>query len=281
MRCPGGGSAAALFARASLDRRRERGDVVEVEVLFRQVGEPIEATRQVVMLAGLDKAEVPLGQADGVVARQRAHDRYAELRDRIGHQPAMALAPDAVEHDAADADCRIVRTEPPHHRGRGLRLRRYVEHEQHGESKSGGEVSRRAGAAARTGHAVEQPHDAFDDQQFAVPGGLGEEPVEERGRHCPGIEIETTDAGGCGMKGRIDVIGAGLGGAHGDPPSFQRGEKPECDRGLARSRARSRDDQAARGHRAPSLSAMTRASSRSCRTFTIFPTTMIEGVPNA
>jgi hypothetical protein len=66
--------------------------VVEVQMLFRQVGEPIEATRQVVMLAGLDKAEVPLGQADGVVARQRAHDRYAELRDRIGHQQAMALA---------------------------------------------------------------------------------------------------------------------------------------------------------------------------------------------
>jgi hypothetical protein len=59
----------------SLDPRGERGDVVEVQMLFRQVGEPIEATRQVVMLAGLDKAEMPLGQADGVIARQRAHDR--------------------------------------------------------------------------------------------------------------------------------------------------------------------------------------------------------------
>ena len=143
-------------------------------MLFRQVGEPIEATPQVVMLAGLDKAEVPLGQADGVVARQRAHDRYAELRDRIGHQQAMALAADAVEHDAADTDFGIVRTEAPHHRGRGLRLRRYVEHEQHRESKSGGEVGRRTGAATRTGHAVEQPHDAFDDQQLAMSGGLGE-----------------------------------------------------------------------------------------------------------
>src|SRR3954452_8032254 len=231
------------------------------------------------MLTGLDKAEVPLGQADGVVARQRAHDRYAELADRIGHHLAMALAPDAVEHDAADTDVGIVRTEPPHHRGRGLRLRRYVQHKQHRESKSGGEVGRRTGAAARTGHAVEQPHDAFDDQQLAMSGGLGEEPVEERGRHRPGIEIESTNAGGRGMKGRIDVIGAGLGGTHGDAPSFERSEKPERDRGLARSRAWSRDDDAARGHRAPSLSAMTRAFSRSCRTFTIFPTTMIEVVP--
>jgi hypothetical protein len=193
----------------------------------------------------------------------------------------MALAPDAVEHDAADTDFGIVRAETPHHRGGGLRLRRYIEHQQHREAKPGGEVGRRAGAAARTGHAVEQPHDAFDDQQFAVSGSLGEQPVQERGRHRPGIEIESTNAGGCGMKCRIDVIGAGLGGAHSHAASFQRGEKPERDRGLARSRARSRDDQAARGHRAPSLSAMTRASSRSCRTFTIFPTTMIEGVPNA
>ena len=110
--------------------------------------------------------------------------------------------------------------------------------------------------------------------------GLGQQPVEERRRHRPGIEIESAGAGGRGMKGRIDVIGAGLGGAHGDAPSFQRGEKPERHRGLARSRAWSRDDEAARGHRARSLSAMTRASSRSCRTFTIFPTTMIEGVPS-
>ena len=50
---------------------------------------------------GLNKAEVPLGQTDGVVARQRAHDRHAELRDRIGHQQAMAVAADAVEHDTA------------------------------------------------------------------------------------------------------------------------------------------------------------------------------------
>ena len=281
MRCPGGGSATALAATAlDLTGVAQRGDGVEIEVPFGQVGEPIETARQVVMLGGLDKAEVPLGQADGVVARQRAHDRHAELRDRIGHQQAMAVAADAVEHDARDTDVGIVRTEAPHHRRRGLRLRRYVEHEQHRKSKSGGEIGGRAGAATRTRHAVEQPHDAFDDQQLAMSRGFGQQPVEERRRHRPGIEIESAGAGGRGMKGRIDVIGAGLGGAHGDAPSFQRGEKPERDRGLARSRARSRDDEAARGHRAPSLSAMARASSRSCRTFTIFPTTMIEGVPS-
>ena len=265
---------------ARLDRRRARADGVQIEVPFGQVGEPIETARQVVMLGGLNKAEVPLGQTDGVVARQRAHDRHAELRDRIGHQQAMAVAADAVEHDTRDTDVGIVRTEAPHHRRRGLRLRRYVEHEQHRKSKPGGEIGGRSGATTRTRHAVEQPHDAFDDQQFAMSRGFGQQPVQERRRHRPGIEIESAGTGGRGMKCRIDVIGAGLGGAHGDAPSFQRGEKPERHRGLARSRARSRDDEAPRGHRARSLSAMARASSRSCRTFTIFPTTMIDGVPS-
>ena len=82
------------------------------------------------------------------------------------------------------------------------------------------------------------------------------------------------------MKGRIDVIGAGLGGADGDPPPFQRGEKPERDRRLAGSRAWSRDDEAARRHRAPSLCAVASASSRACRTLTISPITMIDGVPS-
>ena len=56
------------------------------------------------MLARLDQAEVPLGQNDMVLARQRAEDVHAQLRDRIGHQGAMTVAAHAVEHDARDAD---------------------------------------------------------------------------------------------------------------------------------------------------------------------------------
>src|SRR6266446_9875839 len=79
-------------------------DGFEIEVPFGHVREAIEARSQVAMLARLDKAEVPRGQNDMVLARQRAEDANAELCDRIGHQGAMAVAADAVEHDARDAD---------------------------------------------------------------------------------------------------------------------------------------------------------------------------------
>src|SRR4029079_3473942 len=79
------------------DRRCQRGDGVEVKVPFGEIRKPSETVPQVVMLGGLLVSKTSVWQADGVVARQRAHDRYAELGDRIGHEQAMAIAADAVE----------------------------------------------------------------------------------------------------------------------------------------------------------------------------------------
>ena len=79
-------------------------DGFEIEVSFGHVREAIEPRSQVTMLARLDQAEVPLGQNDMVLARQRAEDANAQLGDRIGHQGAMTVAAHAVEHDARDAD---------------------------------------------------------------------------------------------------------------------------------------------------------------------------------
>jgi hypothetical protein len=76
----------------------------------------------------------------------------------------MPLAADAVENDARDTHGGIVRGESPHH-GRGrLRLSGDIEDQHDGQPKARGEVGRGARAAAWTGRAVEQPHDAFDEQ---------------------------------------------------------------------------------------------------------------------
>src|SRR5262252_11250187 len=69
-------------------------DGFEIEVSFGHVCEAIETRSQVTMLARLDQAQVPLGQNDMVLARQRAEDADAQLRDCIGHQGAMAIATD-------------------------------------------------------------------------------------------------------------------------------------------------------------------------------------------
>src|SRR5215470_3638254 len=77
--------------RGSCDGSSTRDDGFEIEVSFGHVREAIETRSQVAMLARLDKAEVPLGQNDMVLARQRAEDANAQLGYCIGHQGAMAV----------------------------------------------------------------------------------------------------------------------------------------------------------------------------------------------
>src|SRR6516165_7362732 len=232
------------------------------------------------MLARLDEAEVPLRQHDMFLARQRAEDTNAELCDCIGHQRAMAITPHAVEHDARDADVGIVRQESPHHCRRGLRLSLHVEDQHDRQREPRCEVGGGAGAAARPRYAIEQPHDAYDHQQLAIARGFADERVEQRGRHRPRVEVEPLYPGGGGMKRRIDIVGARFRRPYRDASSFERRKDAERYRRLAGAGIGGRDDETARRHRPASLSAMWMASMRRSRTFTMFPMTMIDGVPS-
>ncbi len=138
---------------------------------------------------------------------------------------------------------------PARHRGRRLRLAGHIEHEQHRQAEPRGEVGGRAAAARRAGDAVEQAHDAFDDENLGALRGLANERVEQRRRHRPAVEIDARRAGRRRVEGGIDIVRPRLCRAHGDAAPPQRGEQAERHRGLARARARRRDDEAARGHR--------------------------------
>ncbi len=61
----------------------------------------------------------------------------------------MALAADAVEHDAGDVHGRVVGGEAARHRGRRLRLAGDIEHEQHRQAEARGEIGGGAAAARR------------------------------------------------------------------------------------------------------------------------------------
>ena len=173
-----------------------------------------------------------------------------------------------------------MRQESAHHRRRGLRLSLHVEdqHDRQGEAR--GEVGRGAGAAARPRHAIEQPHDAFDHQQFAITCGFAHERVEQRGRHRPSVEVEALGSGGGSMKRRIDIVGARFRRPHCDAPSFERGKHAKRHGRFAGAGTGGCNDETARRHRAASLSAMRTASMRRSRTFTMFPMTMIDGAPS-
>ena len=65
----------------------------------------------------------------------------------------------------------------------GLRLRLHVQHQHHRPAREGGQVGGRAGAV---GGAVEQAHDAFDDQEVGV---LFASPARVSGRIAQGSRL--------------------------------------------------------------------------------------------
>ncbi len=198
-----------------------------------------------------------LRQRERRVARDRAEHRNADRRDRVGYQSTMALAADAIEHHARDAHRGIMRRKPAHHGGRRLRLAGDIDHQQHRQAEARREISRRAATARRTVDAIEQPHDAFDDQQRFIAGSrerlrrVGGERIQQCGRHRPAVEIDASPAGRRRMERCVDIIGTRLRGGNRDAASLQRGEEAKRHRGLARSGPRRRNHEAARGHRRP------------------------------
>ena len=62
--------------------------------------------------------------------------------------------------------------------------------------------------------------------------------------HQPGVEVAAGPAGGQGVVGGVDVIGAHLEGLHGQAAAAQGGDQAHGDRGLADPAVRARDHQA-------------------------------------
>ena len=217
---PGRRDGGATSRGAERQRRGARRDGVEIEMTFRHIGEPLDQRHQIGMFAGLHETEMALGQCQRRLARHGAEDLYAERRDGVGDDDAMAFTGDAIEDHAGDAHGRIVGGKTPHHGRRRLRLARHIEHEQHRQLEMRGKIGGRAALPGGTVGAVEQPHDAFDQENIGAGCGLRRHGVEQRVRHRPGIEIDARRGGRRGMERRIDIVGSGLGRAHGDaaPP---------------------------------------------------------------
>jgi len=138
------------------------------------------------------------------------------------------------------------------------------------------EIGGRAAFTGRAGSAIEQAHDAFDDEDLGAGASMRGQGVEQQPWHRPGIEIDARGAGGRGVERRIDVIGAGLCRAHGDAAPRQRRQRRERHRRLAGAGVWRGDDETD----APSLLSLVVAASApsSCaRVVTMSPMTTIAG----
>ena len=181
---------------------------------LRRGGKAVDQRGKFAVFAGLNEAEVALGQGQRGLARQRAEDGNIEHGDGVGDERAVAFAADAVEDHARDVHRRIVRGKASH-QGRGrLRLPRDIEHEQDRQAKMRSEVGRRATLPGCCRGAVEQAHDAFDHDDIGAVRRLRGERVEKFARHRPAIQIDARRTGDGGVERRIDVIGSRFRRAH-------------------------------------------------------------------
>ena len=102
-------------------------------------------------------------------SRNRTEEQIG--RQRIVQDGSMPVARHAVEDNAGDRNARPEGHEPVNKRSDGLGLAAGVDNEDDGQLQPGGEVGGRAGSA---GCAIEQSHDAFDEDEVRPSRHLGE-----------------------------------------------------------------------------------------------------------
>ena len=92
--------------RNKIELAGQRQDTVAIDVRLDEVGDHLEPGFERLRLARLHEAQMALGQRHLVVSWQRADNRNPHRLDRLDDETAMALAADAIDDDAGDAEPR-------------------------------------------------------------------------------------------------------------------------------------------------------------------------------
>ncbi len=157
------------------------------------------------ILIRLDEAEVAGWEFQRPVGANHAEEAVAEGG---GHDFGVAVAGDAVGDDAGQGDVGPIGGKAMDQCGQGLGLVAGIDDENHRQAESRRQIGRRTRGAMG---AIEEAHDALDDDEVGIAAGRLEEGGTARLAHGPGIEIGAGPARGMGMKARVDVVGADLG----------------------------------------------------------------------
>ena len=213
-----------------------------------KVGETRKPRGEVGVLARLDEAEMPFGQGQRLIAGNDAEHRHARGLHGFRDQDAMALAADAVEHDAGDAHRVIVRAKPRATAAADCDWPATSRMSSTGRWKR---AARSAVAPRRPGGPASPSNRPITPSITSISASRAASQASAS-RRSGGIaqlsRLTLGAAGRRGMEGGIDVIGARFRRADRNPATRQRGEQRERHRRLAGARARGRDDEAARGH---------------------------------
>ena len=193
------------------------------------------------MLARRHQPQMARGQRHRRLARQCGQDRHRARP--LSQQRLVAVARDAVQDGARNADVAAVAREPFQQRGDRLALPRAI-HRQH--DRPAGERCEVGGGAAAALRPVEEAHDALDHGDVGVRIERGR---QRPGPHRPGIEIAAGPARGGGEEARVDIVRPRLVGLHGAALPAKRADKARGNCRLAAARGRSGDDDALHSRR--------------------------------
>src|SRR5665213_1048146 len=182
----------------------------------------------------------------------------------------MTRAGDVIEDYPGERRTGVVPRKAFDQCGHGSALPAGIDHQRDWPAGDAGEFGGRAGFAVRPG-AVEEAHHAFAQHQLGGAFEVADQAREGRRAHRPGVEVEAWRAARQRVKGRIDVVRAGLGRRDPDPAMTQMPQQPRGDQRLAAARCRCGEDEALAAHPFPYQSsvACNRATS---------PITMIAGL---
>ena len=198
-------------------------------------------------LAGLDEAEMALGQDEARLPREGAEHRQPDPRQTRLDEAAVARARDLVEDHPRDPDPRIVGGAAERYGGGRLRGARDVEHEEHRPAVARGDVGIRPRAALAGDDAVVQTHRALGDDQIRIARAQAGAGVEQRVGHGEAVEVQAGGARRRLVEGGVDVVRPAFGTAQGHAAPAQRAHQRERHRGLAGAGAGCCDEEAGGG----------------------------------
>ena len=145
----------------------------------------------------------------------------------------MALGAHGVEHDAVDLDVAPEAEEALDQGRHALRHAARVDDEEDGQAEQRGEIG---GRARPVRGAVEEAHHALADDDVGIPARIGHEPGQGLEPHRPAVEIAAGPAGGPGVKGGVDIVGADLEAADLQPLVMERAQQARASAASCRSR---------------------------------------------
>ena len=135
---------------------------------------------------------------------------------------------------------------------RCLRLSSDVDHKQDRPAECRRHAGGRACPVWLSRHAIEEPHQAFAEDQLAgLTSGVAKR-AEQRWGHRPTVEIEAVSTGRGGVERGIDIIRPAFGAGDGETRVAEGAHEAESQHGLAAARARRGDYEPA----CPAIAAM-------------------------